>query len=61
MDLQLLLYVAIATALYVVTDRIVRLIERRTGQAFRHRSLLFFVVVLALLLIGMKLTGFPRL
>lgn len=61
MDLQLLLYVAIATALYVVTDRIVRVIERRTGRTFRHRSLLFVIVVLVLLLAGLKLTGFPRL
>lgn len=61
MDLELLLLVALAAAMYVIADRIVRLIEKRVGQGFRHRPLLFLVVFLVLLLIGLKLIGFPRI
>lgn len=37
--------------LYLAADRLVVLIERRAGRVLEHRTLLFFVLLLALALV----------
>jgi hypothetical protein len=37
--------------LYLLADRLLVLLERRAGRIFEHRTLLFFVLLLALALV----------
>lgn len=60
MSLDVLLYVAMAVALYVAAVAIVRFVERRLGREFGNRSLVFLAVFLLLLVAGLKLIGFPQ-
>jgi hypothetical protein len=61
MSLDIVLYVAVAIALYVFAVQIVRLVERRFGRQFGNRSLVFMLIFLVLLVAGLKIIGFPRL
>lgn len=61
MSLDVVLYVAVAIALYLVAGRIMRLVERRLGRQFGNRSLVFILIFLMLLVAGLKVIGFPRL
>jgi cytochrome c biogenesis factor len=45
---QMLLFTALAVALYVVADRALNALEVRAGRRFEYRSLIFFVILLAL-------------
>lgn len=57
MDLDVVLYIAIAVALYVIAERGVSFLERRTGRRFGNRSLLFMAIFLAFMLLALWLLG----
>jgi len=57
MDLDVVLYIGIAVALYVVAERGVRFLERRTGRRFASRPLLFMAIFLAFLVLALWLLG----
>lgn len=61
MNLDVVLYIAVAVALYLAAMQIVRLVERRVGRQFGNRQLVFTLIFLVLLVAGLKLVGFPRL
>lgn len=46
--MELVYFTLVAVALYVVSDRIVNLIERRRGERLEHRSLVFFAIIFVL-------------
>ncbi len=43
-------YTITAIVLYLVSDRILDLIERAAGRRFEHRTLVFFAILLSLAL-----------
>ena len=44
-------YVITGIVLYLLADRILRLFEARAGRVFQNRTLVFFVLLLALALV----------
>jgi hypothetical protein len=60
---ELILFTLNAVVIYLVADRIVRLIERRRGAALQQRQVVFFVIFLLLALVTFRLlrilTGEP--
>ena len=48
--MEAILFTLVAVALYLVSDRVVDLVERRVGRRLEWRSLLFFAVILSLAL-----------
>jgi Ca2+/Na+ antiporter len=46
--MQILLFTALAVALYVASDRLLDALETRAGRRFEYRSLIFFAILLAL-------------
>jgi hypothetical protein len=46
--METILFTAIAAVLYLVADRLLRLLETRAGRRFEHRSLVFFAILLTL-------------
>lgn len=49
--LEAVLYTVTGIVLYLVADRLVLLVERRAGRVLEYRTLLFFVLLLALALV----------
>jgi predicted PurR-regulated permease PerM len=49
--MELIYFTVAAIALYVISDQIVNLIERKRGERLQHRSLLFFAIILTLAVI----------
>jgi hypothetical protein len=49
---QMLLFTALAVVLYLVSDRALNALEVRAGRRFEYRSLIFFVILLALALLA---------
>lgn len=49
--MEMLYYTIAAICLYVVSDWILNRIERRRGERFENRSLVFFVIILLLAVI----------
>jgi hypothetical protein len=45
---EVILFTAVAAALYLVADRLLLLIEARAGRRFEYRSVIFFAILLAL-------------
>lgn len=45
-------FTLVAIALYLISDRIVDMIERRRGERLENRSLLFFVIILVLAVVS---------
>jgi hypothetical protein len=45
---QILLFTVLAVVLYLVSDRALNALEARAGRRFEYRSLIFFVILLAL-------------
>jgi hypothetical protein len=41
-------YTITGIVLYLLADRILRVIEARAGRIFKHRTLVFFVLLLAM-------------
>jgi predicted PurR-regulated permease PerM len=50
-----LAYLALAVVLYFAADRILDAIERSRGRRFEDRTLVFFLLLLALGLVGFSL------
>jgi hypothetical protein len=46
--MEMLLFTALAVILYLVADRALNALEVRAGRRFEYRSLIFFVILLAL-------------
>jgi len=44
-------YTITGVVLYLLADRILRLLEARAGRVFEHRTLIFFVLLLAMALV----------
>jgi hypothetical protein len=44
-------YTITGVVLYLLADRILRVIEARAGRIFEHRTLVFFVLLLAMALV----------
>lgn len=60
---DLILFTLNAIVIYLMADRIVRLIERRRGAVLKQRQVVFFVIFLLLALVTFRLlrilTGEP--
>lgn len=61
MNLDVVLYVAVAITLYIAAVQLVALVERRVGRQFGNRQLVFTLIFLVLLVVGLRLSGFHRL
>lgn len=46
--MEIIYFTIVAAALYLVSDRILDLLERRAGRRFDNRSLVFFAIILTL-------------
>ncbi len=44
-------YTITGVVLYLLADRILRVIEARAGRIFEHRTLIFFVLLLSMALV----------
>jgi predicted PurR-regulated permease PerM len=53
--MEIVLFTVVAAALYLLTDQILRAVERHRGEPLANRSLVFFVVILALALLSFEL------
>jgi DMSO/TMAO reductase YedYZ heme-binding membrane subunit len=45
-------YTITGVVLYLLADRILRVIEARAGRIFEHRTLIFFVLLLSMALVS---------
>jgi predicted PurR-regulated permease PerM len=61
MNLDLVLSIAVAVALYVVAVRGVGFLERRIGRPLGNRSLLLMAIFLAFMVLTLWLVGVPGL
>ena len=52
---ELLIFTLNAIVIYLVSDWLVRLIEKRRGEAIKQRQIIFFVIFLSLALISFRL------
>ena len=53
--MEILLFTLVAAALYVISDSIVKAIEKRKGSLLENRSVIFFVIITVLALISFNL------
>jgi len=49
--MEMVLFVVVAIALYFISDQVVNLIEKRRGERFQNRTLLFFAIIFTLTMI----------
>lgn len=52
---ELFLFTLNAIVIYLVSDWLVRLIEKRRGEVIKQRQIIFFVIFLTLALISFRL------
>lgn len=52
---ELVLFTLNAIVIYLVSDRLVTMIERRRGGVMKQRQVIFFVIFLALALVSFRL------
>ena len=52
---DLVLFTLNAIVIYLVSDRLVRMIERRRGGVMKQRQVVFFVIFLVLALVSFRL------
>ena len=52
---ELFLFTLNAIVIYLVSDRLVRMIERRRGGVMKQRQVIFFVIFLTLALVSFHL------
>ena len=52
---ELILFTLNAIVIYLVSDWLVRLIEKRKGAVIKHRQIIFFVIFLTLALVSFRL------
>ena len=50
--MQIVLFTALAAVLYLVSDRLLNVLELRAGRRFEYRSLIFFAILLALAMLA---------
>lgn len=55
MFMEILLFTLVAIVIYLISDRIVRMIETRRGEILKQRQVIFFAVFLVLALISFRL------
>jgi len=55
MFMEILLFTLVAIAIYLVSDRIVRMIEARRSEVLKQRQVIFFAVFLVLALVSFRL------
>jgi predicted PurR-regulated permease PerM len=53
--MEIVLFTLNAILIYLLTDWIIRALEKRKGQVLKNRQIVFFVVFLALALISFNL------
>ncbi len=51
---EILLFTLVAIVIYLVSDRIIRMIEARRGKALKQRQVIFFAVFLVLALVSFR-------
>ena len=49
--MEMVLFVVVAIALYFISDQVVNLIEKKRGERFQNRTLLFFAIIFTLTMI----------
>lgn len=54
MFMEILLFTLVAIVIYLVSDRIVRMIEARRGEVLKQRQVIFFAVFLVLALVSFR-------
>ena len=52
--MEILAFTANAIVIYLLTDWIVRAMEKKRGKALKQRQAIFFVIILALALISFR-------
>lgn len=52
--MEILLFTIVAIVLYLLADRAVDWLERRRGERYEHRSVIFFVIILVLALLSFE-------
>ena len=50
--MQIVLFTVLAAVLYLVSDRLLNVLELRAGRRFEYRSLIFFAILLALAMLA---------
>jgi DMSO/TMAO reductase YedYZ heme-binding membrane subunit len=50
--MEALYYTVTGVVLYLLADRILRLLEARVGRVFEHRTLIFFILLLSMALVS---------
>ena len=53
--MQIVLFTVLAAVLYLVSDRLLNVLEQRAGRRFEYRSLIFFAILLALAMLAFSL------
>lgn len=61
MNLEIIYYTIMGIALYLVSDWILDRIEVSRGARFKHRSLVFFAIILVLAFISFNFAKFALL
>jgi len=51
---EIILFTLNAAVVYLVADRLVRLIEKRLGGVMKHRQVVFFIIFLVLALVSFQ-------
>ncbi len=46
--MEIVYFTVIAAALYLISDRILDVLERRAGRRFDNRTLIFFAIIMTL-------------
>lgn len=53
--MEVVLFTVVAIALYVISDSIIKAIEKRKGEILQNRSIIFFAIITILALITFNL------
>ncbi len=53
--MEIVVFTANAIVIYLLADWIIKLVEKRRGEALKNRGLIFFVVFLPLILISFEI------
>ena len=54
MLIEILLFTLVAIVIYLVADRIIRMIEAKRGEVLKQRQVIFFAVFLVLALLSFR-------
>ncbi len=53
--MQIVLFTVLAAVLYLVSDRLLNVLELRAGRRFEYRSVIFFAILLALAMVAFSI------